>query len=160
MNAVSNFETNLTEGNPKSFTNKQSYSSDLYTIIMIFFSAAGSDTDELPEYYEPISNVDEQEDSSDNDNDQDLVNGCLENGISYLDLNNQQEEEEEERMREAVQRAFREDESRRRAPLTPENTVRVMEAMRGISLPGLAPDWAAGDRWMDELARIRRPASS
>ncbi|XP_076909678.1 uncharacterized protein LOC143567038 [Bidens hawaiensis] len=134
MNAVSNSETNLTEG--------------------------GSDTDtipdELPEYYEPISNLDEEDSFSYND--QDLVNGCLENGITYLDLNN--EEDEEERMREAVQRAFREDESRRRAPLTPENTVRVMEAMRGISLPGLAPHWAADDRWMDELARIRRPPAS
>jgi hypothetical protein len=83
--------------------------------------------------------------------------------MNHLDLSNEEDAEEEERMREAVQRAFREDESRRRAPLTQENTMRVMEAMRGISLGGLAPDWASSipeDRWMDRLASIRQPPSS
>ncbi|KAK9286688.1 hypothetical protein L1049_015091 [Liquidambar formosana] len=91
------------------------------------------------------------------------------NGISSLDLNgeveeeNSEEEEEERRRREAsdraILRAFREDESRRNAPLTQENAVRVMEAMRGVSFGGLAPDWAGRvpeDRWIDHLRRLRQ----
>ena len=93
-----------------------------------------------------------------------------ENGVSSLDLNDDVEEEqelEEESIREAsdsaIRRAFREDESRRNAPLTPENTMRVMEAMRGVSLGGLAPDWAGHvpeDRWIDQLRRLRQSSSS
>ncbi|KAL7589616.1 uncharacterized protein LOC111881782 [Lactuca sativa] len=159
MNAVSNSERNFNEEN-----------------------AGGSDTDtipdESPEYYEPISSsAIEDDDSSDQNSDTDhelnfhrLPNGearCVQNGINSLDLSDEDDEEdeheEEERMREAMQRAFREDESRRRAPLTPENTTRVMEAMRGISFPGMAPDWAGRvpeDRWIDQLTGIRQPPSS
>jgi solute carrier family 25 iron transporter 28/37 len=57
-------------------------------------------------------------------------------------------------------RAFREDESRRNAPLTPENATRVMEAMRGVSLGSFVPDWAGGvggEQWIDELRRLRQP---
>ncbi|OMP02405.1 hypothetical protein COLO4_11142 [Corchorus olitorius] len=78
-----------------------------------------------------------------------------------------EEEEEEERMREAsdtaIRRAFREDESRRSAPLTPENAMRVREAMRGVSFAGLAPDWVGQvpeDRWIDQLRRLREPQSA
>ncbi|KAK9054846.1 hypothetical protein SSX86_025925 [Deinandra increscens subsp. villosa] len=159
MNFVSNSDTNFTEAE----------------------NASGSDTDtisdESPEYYEPISNgAIEDDDSSDQNSDDDhepnfhrLLNGdvrCVENGINYLDLSNEEDEEDEEqeqRTREAVQRAFREDENRRRAPLTQENTNRVMEAMRGISFGGSAPDWANSvpeDRWIDQLASIRQPPSS
>ncbi|KAI3676196.1 hypothetical protein L1987_85797 [Smallanthus sonchifolius] len=148
MNAVSNSDINFTEEN-----------------------TGGSDTDtipdESPDYYEPIANDEDSFDqNSDNDHEpnfQRLLNGDVENGINHLDLSNEEDEEdeeEEERMREAMQRAFREDESRRRAPLTQENTMRVMEAMRGIALGGSAPDWASGDRWIDRLASIRQPPSS
>ncbi|KAI3781358.1 hypothetical protein L2E82_11371 [Cichorium intybus] len=160
MNAVSNSERNFNDEN-----------------------AGGSDTDtipdESPEYYEPISaSAVDDDDSSDQNSDNDhepnfhrLPNGdarCLQNGINSLDLSDEEEEaeeehEEEERMREAMQRAFTEDENRRRAPLTPENATRVMEAMRGISFGGLAPDWAGQvpeDRWIDQLTSIRQPPSS
>lgn len=66
---------------------------------------------------------------------------------------------EREREREAsISRAFREDESRRNAPLTAENASRVMDAMRGVRFPGSAPEWAdevAEDRWIDRLRRLR-----
>ncbi|KVI11304.1 uncharacterized protein LOC112507505 [Cynara cardunculus var. scolymus] len=157
MNAVSNSQINFTEE-----------------------TAGGSDTDTIsddsPEYYEPISSgAIDDEDSSDQNSDNDLEpnfhclqNGdarCVQNGMDSLDLSDEDDEEEEEddRMRQAMQRAFREDESRRRAPLTPENTTRVMEAMRGISFRGLAPDWAGQvpeDRWINQLASIRQPPSS
>ncbi|PON77999.1 hypothetical protein PanWU01x14_023530 [Parasponia andersonii] len=104
-----------------------------------------------------------------------------ENGVSSLGLNDdverssksssedeeeeeEEEEDDEERMREAadsaVVRAFREDENRRNAPLTTENAMRVMEAMRGVSFGGVAPDWAdrvAENNWVDQLRRLRHP---
>lgn len=88
--------------------------------------------------------------------------------MSSLHLNDDLEkEDEEERMREVsdleIRRAFREDENRRNAPLTAENAMRVMEAMRGVSFGGLAPDWAdrvPEDRWIDHLRRMRRPPAS
>ena len=97
-----------------------------------------------------------------------LSNGYVnrvEKGISSLQVGDvAAEEEEEERMREAsgtaIRRAFREDESRRNAPLTPENAMRVREAMRGVSFSGLTPDWAnqvTEDRWIDQLRRLRQP---
>ncbi|PWA80680.1 hypothetical protein CTI12_AA195000 [Artemisia annua] len=151
MNAVSNIEINFPEDN-----------------------LGGSDTDtspdESPEYYEPISNgADSSDENSDNDHDYEpnfhrLPNGCIENGIDSLDLNDEEDEEENERMREALaERAFNEDESRRRAPLTEENAMRVMEAMRGISFGGSAPDWVGQvpeDRWIDQLANIRHTPST
>lgn len=187
MNAVSNSERNFNEGTSKSdfligslFNCLISY--DCFLIHCVAENAGGSDTDtipdESPEYYEPISSsAIEDDDSSDQNSDTDhelnfhrLPNGearCVQNGINSLDLSDEDDEEdeheEEERMREAMQRAFREDESRRRAPLTPENTTRVMEAMRGISFPGMAPDWAGRvpeDRWIDQLTGIRQPPSS
>nr|XP_043629420.1 mating-type protein A-alpha Z4 [Erigeron canadensis] len=158
MNAVSNSEIN-------NFTTQQD-------------NADGSDTDTISDdYYEPISiqedEDDDGQDSSDRNSDHDLVsdyphqlsNGCVQNGINSLDLNsdNDDEEEEEERMREEeVRRAFREDENRRRAPLTQENANRVREAMRGISFSGLVPDWAGRvpeDRWVDQIASIRSSTS-
>ena len=81
-----------------------------------------------------------------------------------MDLNDEEDEEENERMREALaERAFNEDESRRRAPLTEENAMRVMEAMRGISFGGSTPDWVGQvpeDRWIDQLANIRHAPST
>lgn len=127
----------------------------------------------MPEYYQPISagGVDD-EDLSDQNSDDDrdsnfhrLPNGYVENGISSLDLSDEEEDEdeEEERIREASDsamiRAFREDESRRNAPLPAENAVRVLEAMRGISFVGSAPDWAdrvPEDRLIDQVRRLRR----
>ncbi|KAJ4725496.1 serine/threonine-protein kinase rio2 [Melia azedarach] len=147
----------------------------------------GSDSetnpDDTPEYYQPISAVD----YDDNDSDSDQTNGdesdshglpngyyvhIAENGMSSMHINGDveakgsSEDEEEERMREesesesAIMRAFTDDENRRNAPLSQDNAMRVMEAMRGVSLGGLAPDWAnqvPEDRWMDQLRRIRRP---
>lgn len=163
----------------------------------------GSDSDtnledeDAPEYYQPISAVDDEEDSerdneSDDEDRRENGNGDAEfeserlsndfysasqaeNGMSSLSLHNDlernkssseedEEEEDEARVRItpdlAITRAFREDENRRNAPLTPENATRVMEAMRGISFSGLAPDWAnrfPEDRWIDQLRRSRQP---
>ncbi|GMG98199.1 hypothetical protein Nepgr_000039 [Nepenthes gracilis] len=76
-----------------------------------------------------------------------------------------EEEEEEERRRaesdSAIRRAFQDDESRR--TLTAENAVRVMEAKRGVSIGGSAPDWIRGvpeDRWIDQLRRLRQSPHS
>ncbi|OMO82900.1 hypothetical protein CCACVL1_11677 [Corchorus capsularis] len=146
-------------------------------------SGSDSDTnhDDAPEYYQPISAVDDDDDedqegfdgqvNSDEEH-HNLSNGYVsrvENGISSLHVGDvaAEEEEEEERMREAsdtaIWRAFRDDESRRNAPLTPENAMRVREAMRGVSFAGLAPDWVGQvpeDRWIDQLRRLRQPQSA
>ncbi|XP_057954256.1 nuclear polyadenylated RNA-binding protein 3 [Malania oleifera] len=150
-------------------------------------SDSDSNTDESPEFYEPISVIDVDDDDDDEDSDRvnsdedhqhlasnfhTFPNGYArgaENRISALDLNDgEEEDEEEERMREAsdsaIRRAFREDESRRNAPLTPENAERVREAMRGVVFPvELCPEWARQvpeDRWVDRLRRLRQPPHS
>ncbi|OVA02799.1 hypothetical protein BVC80_9093g155 [Macleaya cordata] len=147
-------------------------------------SDSEANSDDGPDYYQPISDVvddeeadDEEADNSDhafdslaseNPNFQSFSNGHIgvQNGIYTLDLNDDEEEEEEmmgEDPDSAISRAFREDESRRNAPLTPENSTRIMDAMRGISLEGFAPDWTAQvpeDRWIDQLRRIRQPPST
>lgn len=154
------------------------------------------DEDDEPEYYQPISAVDDDDETSGRINDtgdedhrengdihsERLSNGYhvirAETGMSSLHLHEDlernksssededEEEEEEEAVRmgvtsdSAITRAFREDENRRNAPLTPENASRVMEAMRGISFTGLAPDWAdqiPEHRWIDQLRRTRQP---
>ncbi|GLU20528.1 hypothetical protein SLE2022_367220 [Rubroshorea leprosula] len=145
-------------------------------------NTAGSDSDsnpdDAPEYYQRISAVEdvEHEDRSDpdeqansdeehhNDSYRNRYRHQVENGISSLHLSEDVAEEEEERMRMAsdlaIQRAFREDESRRNASLTPENAARVREAMRGVSFSGFAPHWAnqvPEDQWIDQLRRLRRP---
>ncbi|CAL5398958.1 unnamed protein product [Camellia sinensis] len=83
-------------------------------------------------------------DDSDGDSDDDsvfphLANGYsnpVEIGVSSIDLSDDKdtksnEEDDDKRMREvtdsAIRRAFREDESRRNAPLTAETATRVME---------------------------------
>ncbi|XP_028118514.1 uncharacterized protein LOC114316056 [Camellia sinensis] len=82
--------------------------------------------------------------NSDGDSDDDsvfphLANGYtnhVEIGVSSIDLNDDEDtksnkEDDDKRMREvtnsAIRRAFREDESRRNAPLTAETATRVME---------------------------------
>ncbi|KAL3530938.1 hypothetical protein ACH5RR_010260 [Cinchona calisaya] len=138
----------------------------------------GSDSDtspdELPEYYQPISTDSNSDDDDENtDHQLDLPNGYahfMENGgVSSLDLSDEEDEdsekeEEEERTRAesdvAIRRAFRQDQSRRNAPLTPENAVRVMDAMRGVSFAGLTPDWAdriPEHQWIDQLRNLRGP---
>lgn len=97
------------------------------------------------------------------------------NGMSSLDLNENTEhsksssegEEEEMPTREAsdseILRAFREDENRRNAPLTPENATRIREAMRGISFGGATPDWVGQvpeDGWIDQLRRLRQSSQA
>ncbi|KAK4407749.1 hypothetical protein Sango_0355900 [Sesamum angolense] len=148
-------------------------------------SDSDANSDDSPGYYQPISTVDSGGEDEDHDrdrvfSDQDpnpnffhLPNGWVENGVSSIDLSDkdhesdgeEEEEEEEEAMESerAIERAFREDERRRSAPLTAENAVRVMEAMRGISFGGGAPDWAGQvpeDQWIDRLRRLRRPSSA
>ncbi|KAJ0979293.1 hypothetical protein J5N97_014767 [Dioscorea zingiberensis] len=98
-----------------------------------------------------------------NPNPPNLLHCYAENGVADLDLNGgeggSEEEEEMEKEREAsISRAFREDESRRNAPLTAENSARVLEAMRGVAFPGVAPDWAGEvpeERWVDQLRRLQ-----
>ncbi|KAL3580298.1 hypothetical protein D5086_018133 [Populus alba] len=99
-----------------------------------------------------------------------------EDGISTLNINEDvegkssssedgdEEELEEERVGEAsetaILRAFREDESRRNAPLTPENATRVMEAMRVCRLGSfvrlIGRVGLVGEQWIDELRRLRQ----
>lgn len=146
-------------------------------------NASGSDSDtnpdETPDYYQPISAVDEEDFSGNNAHDfHGLSNGnahMVETDAAFPDRSDRvereneeaqgedEEEEEEERMREAsesaIQRAFREDDSRRNAPLTPENATRVMDAMRGVSFGSLAPDWASQipeNQWIARLQRMRQ----
>ncbi|XP_028120324.1 uncharacterized protein LOC114317761 [Camellia sinensis] len=86
-----------------------------------------------------IQNSDsDSDDDSDGDSNDDsvfpyLANGYanpVEIGVSSIDTKSN-EEDDDEKMREvtdsAIQRAFREDESRRNAPLTAETAMRVME---------------------------------
>lgn len=142
--------------------------------------------DDSPEYYQPISaEADDGElkffngenpiidDDEQFDPQHSLPNGYasyMENGVLSLNLRDDEDniveeddDEEEERTREesdmAIRRAFREDENRRNAPLTPENSLRVTEAMRGISFGGIAPDWAGQipeDQWINQLRGLRR----
>lgn len=144
----------------------------------------GSDSDsnsidESQDYYEPISAVD-LDNANDIGNDEEdnyhhpiggdgfshgLSNGhCMipepEEGISSISINEhaESEQETETETESEIRRAFEEDERRRRSPLVAENAVRVMEAMRAISFPGTAPDWASDineDRWIDQLRRLR-----
>lgn len=134
-----------------------------------------SDSDTVSEApgddYHPISAAD----SDGEDDDPPPADGILSNGRRPSDSGEifpngvgdgedaAAEEEEEKRMAAAdrsASQAFREDEERRAAPLTPENAARVVEAMRGIAFPGAPPDWAgrvSEDRWMDQLRRLREP---
>lgn len=148
---------------------------------------AGSDSDsnsveEWQDYYEPISAVDL--DGGDNNDEESylpingdkfsngLSNGhCMiqeaVDGVSSISINGNAEaksdtEEETETVTvtpdSEIRTAFEEDERRRRSPLLVENAARVMEAMRAISFPGTAPDWASDvneDRWVDQLRRLR-----
>lgn len=137
------------------------------------------DEDDAAEYYQPVSAVDSEDEEQHLENDavvshsQMPPNGVIVNpaqrGMSSLQLNDDVEgrhysddEEESETVQgpdSEITRAFREDESRRNAPLTPENATRVMEAMRGISFAGVAPDWAdrvPEDHWIDRLRRLRQ----
>lgn len=137
---------------------------------------AGSDSDsnsveDSQDYYEPISAVDLDNANDDEDDSylpiggDGLSNGhCMipeaEEGISSISINEnaESEEETETETEPEIRRAFEEDERRRRSPLVAENAVRVMEAMRAISFPGTAPDWASDvneDRWIDQLRRLR-----
>ncbi|KAJ1384529.1 hypothetical protein SESBI_42475 [Sesbania bispinosa] len=112
-------------------------------------SDSDANSDDAPEYYQPISAVDD-DGISDGENGvefRQLPNGYggAENGISSLNLNDG--------------RALSEDENRRNAPLTTENATRVREAMRGVSFAGTAPDWASQvpeDRWIERLRRLRQ----
>lgn len=151
-------------------------------------SETDSNPDENPDYYQPISAIGEDDSGSDSDRVDysrnsastlhHLPNGFLgENGIASLSIyeaadqksSEEDEEDDEEAERSigasnsAILRAFQEDESRRRAPLRPEDAVRVMEAMRGVSFGGLAPDWAQRvpeDQWVEQLRRLRQPPGS
>ncbi|GAV58673.1 hypothetical protein CFOL_v3_02206 [Cephalotus follicularis] len=150
-------------------------------------NASGSDSDTNPddtsEYYQPISDTDYFDDQQVNSDEEHhsfqasdseihrLPNGYrtreAEDGIASLDLNDDVEDAEEMMMGDGsdlqIVRAFREDESRRNAPLTAENAVRVMEAMRGVSFVGLPPDWAhtvPEHRWIHQLRRRSQPPQS
>lgn len=153
-------------------------------------SDSDSNPDDSPDYYQPISTADDSgAEDSDNDgggggggefsveysnsNFHQLPNGWMQNGVQSLDISDgdggdgadeeDKEEEATESERAAIDRAYREDETRRNAPLPAENAVRVMEAMRRISFGGGAPDWAgqiSEDQWIDRLRGLRRPSSS
>ncbi|KAG5549718.1 hypothetical protein RHGRI_014875 [Rhododendron griersonianum] len=137
-------------------------------------SDSDSNADELPEYYQPISSGEDVSDPADSDHDDSgfhrLANGYaqgLGNEICSIDLSDGEEEgqnnegkggEEEAASESEIVRAFREDESRRNAPLPPEAAARVVEAMRGVSFSGLAPDWAnqvPENQWINQLRGLR-----
>ncbi|KAI3986905.1 hypothetical protein MKX01_014606 [Papaver californicum] len=122
--------------------------------------------DDGPDYDQPIST---DYDEIEEENIQMISNGRIkpEVGIHTLNLNNDEEEVEETIEEEAaaalnseISRAFIEDEKRRNAPLTPENTNRIMDAMRGISFQGgFVPDWinqVPDDRWIHHLRNLRQ----
>ncbi|KAL1202047.1 hypothetical protein V5N11_014992 [Cardamine amara subsp. amara] len=148
----------------------------------------GSDSDsnsveDSHDYYEPISAVDldtANDDGNEEEEDNYLPIGgdgsihgfsnghCMipeaEEGISPISINadtepkSDSEEETETESESEIRIAFEEDERRRRSPLMVENAARVVEAMRAISFPGSAPDWASDvndDRWIDQLRRLR-----
>ncbi|XP_021716267.1 uncharacterized protein LOC110684165 [Chenopodium quinoa] len=158
-------------------------------------SDSDTNSDEIADYYQPISSIDGNEDGNLNNpningyhdpNDavnqhSSLSNGhdysaAAENGVRALNLSEDEvereseaevEEEDEQRMGvdldSAMRRAIEEDESRRNAPLSSENAVRVMEAMRGVSFPGMPPDWVSDlpeDRWVHQLQRLCQPPHS
>ncbi|KAL1541059.1 hypothetical protein AAHA92_25324 [Salvia divinorum] len=141
-------------------------------------SDSDSTADDSSDYYQPISSVDDVGEDSDDSgggdfSDRDpnstfhqLPNGWVENGVSSLDISDEDAEKEVEEATEserAIARAFREDEARRNAPLTSENTGRVMDAMHQISFGGGAPDWAGQipeGQWIDRLRRLRPPSSA
>ncbi|GMP32088.1 hypothetical protein CsSME_00006005 [Camellia sinensis var. sinensis] len=92
----------------------------------------------------PLNSDDDSEDDSNGDSDDDSVFPHLANdyansvemGVSLINLSDDEdtksnEEDDDERMREvndsAIRRVFREDESRRNAPLTAEMATRVIE---------------------------------
>ncbi|KAI3951380.1 hypothetical protein MKW92_048268 [Papaver armeniacum] len=114
--------------------------------------------DDNPDYYQPISSSDEDDeiDSDPNPSFQILSDGQIE-----PEINDEEEEEEvieDESTNSEISRAFREDENRRKAPLTPENSNRIMDAMRGISLQGFVPDWSnqvPESNWIDQLRNLR-----
>ncbi|GMH12337.1 hypothetical protein Nepgr_014178 [Nepenthes gracilis] len=141
-------------------------------------SDSDAHSDGVPDYYQPIYAVDDEDSNEASSEDhsygqQSVANGhgfLAENEMRSLNLSDSEdgeteeaEEVEEERRRaesdSAIRRAFQDDESRRNAPLTAENTVRVMEAMRAVSFGGSAPDWVRyvpEDRWIDQLRRLRQ----
>ncbi|MCL7022236.1 hypothetical protein MKW94_002267 [Papaver nudicaule] len=108
--------------------------------------------DDNPDYYQPIS--------SDDDSDPNPSFQIPSNDQTEPEIDEEEEviEEEEEAANSEISRAFREDENRRKAPLTPENSNRIMDAMRGISLQGFVPDWSnqvPDSHWIDQLRNLR-----
>ncbi|RZC55802.1 hypothetical protein C5167_014650 [Papaver somniferum] len=110
-----------------------------------------------PDYYQPISSSDEEDD---HDSDPNQGFQMPSNGQTEPEIDEEIEEEViEGATNSEISRAFREDENRRKAPLTPENTNRIMDAMRGISLQGFVPDWSnqvPESNWIDHLRNLRQ----
>ncbi|KAI3974683.1 hypothetical protein MKX01_004412 [Papaver californicum] len=112
--------------------------------------------DDNPDYYQPISSSDEDE----NDSDPNPSFQMVSNGHTEPEIDDEKEEEVviEEATNSEISRAFEEDENLRRAPLTPEDSNRIMDAMRGISLQGFVPDWSnqvPESHWIDQLRNLR-----
>ncbi|CAN8295207.1 unnamed protein product [Cochlearia groenlandica] len=153
---------------------------------------AGSDSDsnsveDSHDYYEPISAVDLDGGHDEEDNHPPINGDGYSNGLSnghcmiseadgegifsisingHTEPKTESEEEEEgiETPESEIRTAFEEEEEerRRRSALMVENATMVMEAMRAISFPGTAPDWASDvneDRWIDQLRRLRSSTS-
>lgn len=137
-------------------------------------SDSDHNTDESPEYYQPISVGEYASDSDQSSDDTDsrfhhhLPNGYsngVVNGVSSLDLSDNDDDDEEMKVKEEeeIERAVREDERRRNAPVPAENAARILEAMRGIRFSGAAPIWVGTvpeDQWINQIRRLREPQAS
>ncbi|KAJ3688283.1 hypothetical protein LUZ61_017447 [Rhynchospora tenuis] len=140
--------------------------SDIESDFATAAAESGSD------YYHPISTDNGSLSESESESDPDELNSTSTylnlsevngNGISSLDLNSDEEEEEEEEdvVRESeasISRAFREDEQRRSALLSPEASERIMGLMRGIEFRGAPPAWVdrvSEDQWTAQIRQIR-----
>jgi hypothetical protein len=135
--------------------------------------SSGSDSEGDPDadYYHPISSFAADTDSdSEADPDAAVPHHRLHethNGVAALDLasvkddadsDEDQGDEEDVGPVEAAARAFTEDEQRRRALLPAGAAARIVDAMRGVELPGAPPAWAGSvpeDQWLDRLRSLR-----
>ncbi|KAI3951382.1 hypothetical protein MKW92_048270 [Papaver armeniacum] len=109
-----------------------------------------------------ISNNEFPQDSDESDSEinLDMIETHLPKFSPMVKLNLKSEEVTEDESRNSeISRAFREDENRPKSPSTPENSNRIMDAMRGISV-GLfrigVINQVLEANWIDQLRNLRQ----